>query len=192
MLLNGERMASVSNDGLNIITAQIHGDVIGDEVSAMDVHGGLYGHDDEDKHLIWLSDHEISAGDEVEISFVENVTTSHAGKTIEELHPEPVEENSAGQSMDDLVEELSSRPKTRERFAFELTLPNGDVVQAKTAPEEFSYHLSVMWRWAKPENARVSLSSNSLEKIARREDGTRHATFELSLGQKIAFRVQAQ
>ena len=87
--INGEPIASVSDAGLNILTVQVHGDVLGDELAALDVYGGLYGQGDADKHLIWVSDHEISAEDEVEIEFAEHVSTSYWGKTIEELHPEP-------------------------------------------------------------------------------------------------------
>ena len=87
--INGKPIASVSVNGLNILTAQVHGDVLGEELAALDVYGGLYGQGDADKHLIWVSDQSVSAEDEVEIKFVENVSTSYRGRTIEELHPEP-------------------------------------------------------------------------------------------------------
>jgi len=189
--INGKPMASVSDAGLNIVTVQVHGDVLGDELAALDVHGGLYGQGDADKHLIWISDHEISARDEVEIEFGEEVSTSYRGKTIEELHPEPSNQEGSEQSMDDLVEDLSTRPKLRDGFNFELLPPDGDLIRASTDPDVFSYHLSAMWNWTKPDRARVSLTSNSLEKIANREDGTKHAAFVLMFGEKFTFRISA-
>lgn len=189
--INGKPKASVSAAGLNILTVQVHGDVLGDELSALDVHGGLYGHGDADKHLIWVSNHEISAEDEVVIEFGEEVSTSHRGKTIEELHPEPSSQKGPEQSMDDLVEELSARPTLRDSFNFELRPSKGELIRASTDLDVFSYHLSAMWNWTKPDQARVSLTSNSLEKIANREDGTKHAAFTLNFGEKLTFRVSA-
>jgi hypothetical protein len=187
--VNGTPLASISNEGLNIIAVQVHGDVIGEELAVIEVFGGMYGHGTADKHLIWISDHEISADDEVEIAFSESVSTSHSGKTIEELHPEAGSKNGSGQSMDDLFEELSSRPRVREKFTFELVQPDGDMIRTSTDPSDYSFHFSAMWKWTKPDEARVSLSSNTLEKIARREDGSNHAAFRLQFGQKTTLRI---
>lgn len=191
MSINGKPIASVSVDGLNILTTQVHGDVLGEELAALDVHGGLYGQGDADKHLIWVSDHAVSAEDEVEIAFAEDVSTSYRGKTIEELHPESGDQEVSEQSMEGLAKEISARPKLRDGFHFELLPPGGDLVQASTDPDVFSYHLSAMWNWSKPDKARVWLTSNSLEKIVNGEDGTRHAAFALMFGEKLTFRICA-
>lgn len=187
--INGTPLASVADAGLNILTVQVHGDVLGEEISALDVHGGLYGHGDADKHVIWVNGHEILVADEVEIAFRDQVSTSHPGKTIEELYPESSNQESPEQSIEDLAKDLSKRPKLRDRFAFELLPPDGDMIRASTDIDDFSYHLSAMWNWKKPDQARVSLTSNSIEKIARREDGSRHAAFVLRFGEKFTFRV---
>lgn len=187
--VNGTTLASVSNAGLNIIAVQVHGDVIGEEIATIEVFGGLYGHGDADKHLIWVSDHEISRDDEVEIAFGEKVSTSHPGKTIEELHPESGRQDGPGQSMDDLFEELSSRPRVREKFTFELVQPDGEMIRTSTDPTDYSFHFSAMWKWTKPDEARVSLSSNTLEKIGKREDGSNHAAFRLQFGQITTLRI---
>ena len=82
-------------------------------------------------------------------------------------------------------------PKLRDGFNFELLPPDGDLIRASTDPGVFSYHLSAMWNWTKPDRARVSLTSSSLEKIASREDGARHAAFALMFGEKFTFRISA-
>jgi hypothetical protein len=187
--INGKPLASVSDAGLNILTVQVHGDVLGEELSVLDVHGGLYGHGDADKHLIWVNGHEVSADDEVEIAFRDQVSTSDAGKTIEELYPESNNQEGAEQSIEDLASDLSQRPKLRDRFTFELLPPGADMIRASTETDDFSYHLSAMWNWKKPDQAKVSLTSNSIEKIARREDGSRHAAFVLRFGEKTTFRI---
>ena len=187
--INGKSLASVSDDGLNIIAVQIHGDVVGEELAVVEVFGGLYGQGAADKHLIWIADHEISQDDEVEITFVEEISTSHEGKTIEELHPESSSSAESGQSMHDLYEELSALPKVRERFTFNLVAPNGEMMRTRTGPDDYSFHLSAMWRWIKPTEARVSLTSNTLEKISKQEDGLDHAAFALQFGQSMKLRI---
>ena len=183
--INGRQLASVSNEGLNIIQVLVHGDVIGEELATVEIFGGNYGNGESDKHLIWVSDHEISTDDEVEIEFREEVFTSHPGKTIEELHPEAENQDGSRQSMEDLFKELATRPKLREKHTFELVLPDGDLIRTSTGHDGYSFHFGAMWKWTKPDEARVSLSSNTLEKIAKREDGSNHATFKIQFGQCV-------
>lgn len=149
----------------------------------------MYGHGDADKHLIWVSDHEISPDDEVDILFDEEIPTSHPGKTIDELYPDAGNQNGSRQSMDELYKELSSRPKLRENFTFELDRPDGDMIRTSTASHHYSFHFSAMWKWTKPDEARVWLTSNTLEKIAKREDGSDHAQFKLRFGQRVTLRI---
>ena len=67
--INGEPLASVSDAGLNLIAVSVHGDVIAEEASTIEVRGGLYGQGDADTHLVWANGHEISSDDDVEIEF---------------------------------------------------------------------------------------------------------------------------
>ena len=187
--VNGKSLASVSDEGLNIIAVQVHGDVVGEELAVIEVFGGLYGQGDADKHLIWIADHELSQDDEVGITFFEEISTSHKGKTIEELHPNSISNAKSGQTMDDLFEEISALPKVRERFTFVLVPPEGEMVRTSTGPEDYSFHLTAMWRWIKPSEARVSLTSNTLEKISKRESGSDHAAFALQFGQSVKLRI---
>jgi len=55
-------MASVSNEGQNIITVQVQGDNLGDEIAVLDFRVGLYGHGDADTHLIWAGSAGLLAG----------------------------------------------------------------------------------------------------------------------------------
>jgi hypothetical protein len=46
-----------------------------------------------------------------------------------------------------------------------------------------------MWQWNKPESASVSLTSNTLEGVARQQSGTTHARTRLSFGEGVKIRV---
>jgi hypothetical protein len=187
--VNGKQLASVSNEGLNIITVQINGDVIGEELAVIEMFGGLYEGKDTDSHLIWVSDYEITSDDEVEISFLENIDTSHRGKTIEELHPETGQQMGPWQPMEEIFKDLSTKPKLRDKFSFELIPSHGETIHSSTDPNEYMFHLVAMWKWLKPDEARISLTSNTLDGIEKRENGEEHARFTLQFGQGVKLRV---
>lgn len=187
--INGEPLAAVSNDGLNIICVQVHGDVIGEELASVDVYGGNSESGGNDKHLIWVSRRELSKDDEVEIAFVEDVSTSHPGKTIEELHPDSENQDKPSQSIQEMYAELAAQPKSREKHTFELTLPDGEAIQKSTSNEDHSFRFSAIWRSYKPDEARISLTSNTLERIVNREEGSNHASLKLGHGQKVRLQI---
>lgn len=187
--VNGKELAAVASDGFNFITVQVHGDVKGEELATVDVFGGLYEGKETDRHLIWVNDHEIKAGDEVEITFCESVESSHHGRTIEELHPETEQKMGTQKSMEEIISDIEKMLKLREGFTFELVSPSGEVAQSSTDPEEYSFHFSAMWRWVKPDESRVSLTSNTIEGIERRESGRKHVGYAMQYGQGVKFRV---
>jgi len=188
--VNGKQLASVSNEELNILTVQIHGDVIGEELAAVDVYGGNYGNDEADTHLIWVNDHEIRSDDEVSIIFRESVETSHPGKTIKETHPESELKKEPRQSMNELFKSLAKQPQLREKFTFELDAPNTNTIHSSTGSDEYSFSFIAMWKWTQPDEARISLTSNSLGGIKKRTSGVKHAGFSLLYEQGVNFRVR--
>lgn len=185
--VNGSRLVAVSTEGSNVIGVRVHGDVLGPEFAAIEVSGGLYG-EGEAKHLIWLSDHQVSPGDEIEVSLLEAVETFPAGRTIEELFADEPEPMGPWQPLDEVFADLSRQPKVRERFSFRVEGPGGSV-SSTTSPNDHSFGFSVTWNWLHPERVRVSLSSNTLDGIAKRTGGTDHAEFFLHYGERVKLRV---
>lgn len=91
--------------------------------------------------------------------------------------------------MEQLFKDLAQRPKVRERFSFTVTPPAAASICAETLPGDHSFGFSVSWVWLHPERARVSLSSNKLEDIAKREGGLNHTDFRLQYGEQVQFSV---
>jgi hypothetical protein len=189
--LNGKTVVTVSTEGMNVFSVRVGGDVISLELASLDVSGGYYGDDSENTHFIWLSEQEISAGDEVEVVFLQEASTSQAGKTIEELHPDEQVQCGPPIPIDMIFRHLAGRPKLREHFAFSLVPPSGEVITAQTEQDDHSFGFSVLWNWTRPEEARVSLSSTSLENIEKRQSGADHARFKLHFGERVRLRVSA-
>lgn len=185
---NGERLAAVSTEGLNILTAQVVGDVLGPELSVINVFGGLYGEGEADKHLIWLDDFRIDEGDVVRIEFVESTENSHQGKTIEELHPDSGHESKEQESIEELFNDLLSQKKIRNGFSFKLISQDLKFCEA-VENNVYSFICGAIWRWIRPEQLKVYLASNTLEKIKNREDGINHGELRLKFGQFADFEI---
>jgi len=189
--LNGSELVTISSAGFNILSVRVSGDRISQEFANLDVSGGMYGEEEDQNHLIWEPDRVISAGDEITVTLLENATTSRPGKTIEELYPEDKEPHGPWQPIEQVFQDLAQRPIVRERFTFTVELPSSQSIRAETLPNDHSFGFSVTWVWLHPERARVSLSSNTLEGIAKREEGSTHAEFRLQYGQRVQFRVDS-
>jgi len=93
------------------------------------------------------------------------------------------------QPMEEIFKDLVKKPRFREKFRFELVLPHRETIHLSTGPNEYLFHFSAMWKWLKPEEARVSLTSNTLEGIEKRTAGKKHAGFSLQFGQGVKLRV---
>jgi hypothetical protein len=182
--LNGEELATISSDGLNMINVRVHGDRIGPELADLDISGGVYG-EEVGKHLIWMDGYTICPGDEVAVTLLENTFTTHPGKSIEELYPEELEQNQPLQTIGQVFLDLAKEPKIRDGFSFVVTLPSGENVHFNTRDNDHGFGFSVNWAWLHSEYARVSLTSNTLAGVANRENGESHIRFRLECGQQV-------
>jgi len=188
--LNGIQLLTLSSDGLNILNVGVSGDRISPEFANLNISGGLYGEEDE-KHLIWAADRVVCPGDEIGVTLLECATTSEPGATIEELYSDDKDRQGPWPSVERVLEGLAQRPHLRERFAFVITAPSEQSIRATTLPNDHSFNFSVMWNWLNPDQARVSLRSNTLDGIAKRQGGSTHAKFVLRVGQRVQFRVES-
>ncbi len=187
--INGDKLVAVSADGLTILSVQIHGDVIGEELAELHVSGSKYKDESTDSHLIWIDQYRINAKDEIEIFFSDSVTTSYYGKTIDELYPHEKKQQGDNQKIEELFSGLSLKPKNRDYFRFKLTTPSGEVVCPETSTDDFSFNFIVMWKWLHPDRASVWLSSNTIRGITERENGTSHARLVLKNEQSIKLNI---
>jgi len=189
--LNGVDLVAVSTDGLNVLGVRVHGDVIGPEFAAIDVSGGLYGEGDNSKHLIWIDQRELAAGDEIVVALLDSTTSSCPGKTIDELYSEDESPIGPRQPLEEATQFILKQPRVRERFNFVVTPPSGAPIIASTEPTNHSFGFSVLWNWMHPKRVRVSLSSNSLENIVKRTGGVYQASFYMHFGEAVRLRVDA-
>jgi len=191
-LVNGREIASVSSDGRNIINAYISGDVIGSELATAHMTGGYYGSEEDTSHRIWLGHHIIVEHDEIEVQFLNDVSSSSGGMTIEELadvHANDYEPDEVGE--ENIHEWLASQPKVRKCFSFEFMGPNNERINSTTSENDHTFHFGVMWKWTNPNEVSVRLSSTTLENMRQKKAGTTHLNLKILSGQSVKLRVSS-
>lgn len=188
--VNGATLNTVSTDARNVVAVHIHGDLVGPELAHINATGGSYGKSDGTDHRIFIEDLEIKESDEIVISLLEKGIDCPIGKTIEELHPGDGAGSKTWQLEDKVWNDLRRKRQMRRGFWLELIKPDGEAVVAQTTPESYMFGLNVVWNWTRPDSARVSLSSASIDSIESRQDGTQYTSFRIQFGQSVRFVVK--
>jgi hypothetical protein len=190
--LNGEHLVSVATDGFDVIDVGVSGDLLGPEHATLRISGGSYPDGQESQYLIWEDERALVPGDSVSVVFLAKGATSRPGKTIEELYPgEKPTHKEPFTPAEEMVRQLKQRPKAFESLAFEFTGPDDATVRASTGPREHGYAFSVLWNSHRPERARASAHTYTLDSLITKENGKYHAETKLAFGQRAIFKVLA-
>mgnify|MGYP006266335863 CR=1 FL=1 len=194
--IDGEEIAAVSTDSLNLLSVSVRGDVVGRDLASVEVSGGYYADDAENTHLIWVDDYELTDQDSVQIEFLESISTATPGKSIEELYPDsaglgkaPLDLPSLAQELKAIGTELKQKPRMRPGFSLRVIVGNEDPAVFNTKPEDFCFSLSLRWRWVKPQKALLWLSTTTIENIVQQRDGERLLCQDLVFNDTIEFSV---
>ena len=185
--LNGHELVTVSTEGLNLVDIRVSGIRSMPEFAQLDVTGGCHGEGIEDKYLLWEADRLVQPGGEICVTLVENALTSRPGKTIEETYADEEEQMGPHRSTEQMFELRAQEPLLRDGYVLSVQPRTGETITARTLPEEWTFSYSVRWVWLHPERATVTLSSTSLESIAKREVGRSHARFHIGYNESVLF-----
>lgn len=190
--LNGEFLACVATDGMDVIDVCVSGALLGPEHATLRINGGSYADGQESQFLIWEDERTLVPGDAISVTFLADGANSRPGKTIEELYPDekPTHQEPFAPS-EQVVRELKQKPKVFESLAFEFIGSDGDSVRGKTAPEEHGFAFTVLWNSHRPQGARVSAHTYTLDSLIEKSGGKYHAEAKLEFGQRVTFKVLA-
>ena len=188
---NGNRIATVNTGGFEVLAVHVSGSRDREEFATLDFSGGRYGADNK-VSLIWVSELVLNAGDVVSVSLSPPVPVSDQGRTLAELFPE---EDWDGEfvmpDIDEAMHEVEARPRFHDAFCFSLDSSSGKRYAGTTRPPESHFALTVLWNHVEPDQAHMSLSSNSLENVRRREGGRKQAYERMTVGSSVSFRLIA-
>lgn len=190
--IDGNHIATVCTDGYDVLSVRISGTRIDENLAELEVAGGSFPEDGESNYLTWVNALPVQLGQSVSISFFENATSSHPGKTIEELFPdEKPPETSNFKPTSEIFNELRAMPILRDRFSFHLESSAGTKFVGQTTPEEHGFGFTVLWNAGHPERAQISLHSYTLDNLETRGPMNDHLKERIHYGEGIRFELVA-
>ena len=190
--IDGVTLVAVSTDGFDVLSVSARGTRIDDGLATLDLSGGCYPEVGESTYLTWINDLQLQAGQVVTVTFFEAASSSHAGKTIEELFPdEPFPTQTDFKLTAEMLTELRGKPLLREKFSFRLASSSGTDVAGESAPDDHGFGFTVLWNSSNPERARASLHSYTLENLETRGPMNYHAEEKIYYGDWVQFELLA-
>lgn len=182
-----EIIVTVCTGGYDILSIQVSGTLIDQEFSKLNVTGGKYSGDEDTKHLIWVSEMPLRANQTVAVKMLSDSATSFPGKTIDELFPiDDPAETADFKPTSEMFDELRSKLKLRSRIAFHLKSSLDTNFVGHTAGEDHGFGFSILWDTWRPESARVSLHSYTLDSLQHRGPFSDHVKEELGIGDAVS------
>lgn len=169
--IDGNEVATVCTDGYAVLDAHVSGARIDEELATLSVAGTSQPENGEYVHRTWVNDIPMKSGQVLTIAFLESASSSHDGKTIEELFPD----EDTTEEMDftvtaEMFAELKAKPKLREKYSFRVKSSSGASFAGETKPEGHGFSFSVLWNSFQPEWARISLHSYTIESLEVRDE----------------------
>lgn len=138
--------------------------------------GGTYPEVGESCQQTWINDVLLRSGHAVTVSFLEVASTSHPRKIIEELfRDDPLAKQSDLKSSSDVFAELRAAPKLSDKFSFRLVSSSGRNFRGETAANEHGFGFMVLWNSYRPDIAKFSLLTSSLNGLEARIPMNNHS-----------------
>lgn len=196
--VDGIQVAAVSTESLDVLSVNLSGTKIDEEFSGLGVSGGRYPSDGASTHLIWLSELVVQPGQRVRVEVAASGSTSHAGKTIDELFPE---DNADGEdseepkdsplSRDAVVDGIAARLQVRPGYCLGVESSSGTRCAANLSTEEHGFGVTFLWNSGRPERVSASLHTYSLEQLRTLGDFTYHWREHLHAGDWAEVKIDA-
>ena len=176
-----------------MLSLHVNGSRIDEDFATLNLSGGIYPEEGESTYLTWIDLMQLRAGQTLTVSLLDQGTTTHSGKTNQELSDGESQEPFDYEQMppvSEMVAALKQRPFLRGEYTFEYVAPDGSHLAGQTYSEEESLTMSVLWSaLRRNDTARVSLHSCTLDGLAERAPFNQRAVSELSIGESIQLQL---
>jgi hypothetical protein len=189
--LNGSHFITIDLAGMNVVDVSVYGALDQAPKAVLDACGGNYS-DGGGGHLIWVAEQSILPGEALNVKLIEACGIGAKGRTIQELYPdnEPVSQTDFTIN-EEMAAEIRARPRLHKAFSVEAATSNGQLAAAISNELNTSFTFSVLWIFARPNQARVSLTTHCLDDVLARKAGTSHLEAVLSLGDSASFSLNS-
>jgi hypothetical protein len=189
VLVDGDLIATVSTDDYNVVSISASGQAINEEFVSLDVSGGKYPENGDSTHHLFVCDYRLSPRQVVTVQMKETGTSEPKGRTIEEVYSE---EESSRSNVDfktktEIFEELKKMKRLREKYTLRVELSNQTTFLGDTKPSMHGFSFSVLWNWTKPESARVSLCSHTIDNLENKSPLTYYLEERIQVADSVLF-----
>ena len=138
--------------------------------------------------LIWIPELTVQAGAVVKVTLHEACDNADQGKTIGELYPDHEPSTQTDFTINDkMAAEIRARPRLHQAFTVQAATSRGQQAMAASDINNTSFTFAVVWDHTRPGQARVHLSTNCLDDVLARRNGTSHLQAILSYADSASF-----
>lgn len=191
--LNGQCLAEVDVAGLDVLNVRVSGARVDGDLAEVHMSGAAFPTDAAPTTLFWFDDPVVlNEGDRVEVSFNAVGSTSHPGKTINELFPGKAEAHEKVNVLDllpQVIQELRAEPYVREGYRFAVEPPGTQRYEGTTGEGDHGFGFSVLWNSHRPERASVSFHTYVLDDLEHRRPMPDHVRTHLAPGDTASLQL---
>ena len=187
--VNKEEVARVSIKELDVFSIRVSGNLKSKEIALLDINGSKYPKDKESVFLIWVDSQELHYNDLVEVKFCNFESDSLPGKTIDEVYEDEEDSNSNEETIEERFDALAKLPNLRNIMGFEVISPLGEEHCVETNRNDYCFGHTVLWNSKRHEKASVFLTSNTIDNIKNRENGSEYVRFNIEQDQCASLRL---
>jgi len=180
---------TVSADGFALLSVDVSAVRTDEEPPHLAISASKYPPVGDRSYLLWEDWLPLESGQVVAVSMVESAQTSRPGKTIDELYPEGPAVLDNPKTAAEVFADLRSRPPMYKVFEFHLETSTGFSFAGNTSVDDHGFGFSVTWHESRPERARVSLHSYTLDSLEHKTPMTDHVRQEILSGECVRFEV---
>lgn len=183
-------LATIRCDGYDVVSVRLHGTQVEAELARLGVSAGRYPEKGESTYLTWVDEITIAANQRVSVSLVADGLTQPEGQALHERSSEePEEEPAEVSSLQEVFQKIRLMEKRRLGWELRYCSSRGTAYTGSTLEDEHLFGFSALWNSSQPERLSISLSSNTLESIEKKDSGRDHARERLLVGEWATIEV---
>jgi hypothetical protein len=185
-------VATVDTAGREVVAVHVGGTRVDEDYADLNVSGGVYGHEGQSNHRIWVNQMPLRIGQTVAVELLEHGIANGSGQTIEELYPDHKPELSPpSTSRAELFDELRRASQIRSGYTVRLVPNDGSPTTLVTTSAEHGFGFSALWNNLHPNRMSVSLHTYTIDGVEAEMPGRDTYRGKLGLGSNVRLQLVA-
>lgn len=189
ILVDDALIATVSTEGQDLLSVSVSGSRIDEAFACLDCLGGTHSGEGEASPRYWSGRMAIRPGQRIEMRFLGAGETDLRAAMV--LEPLPAAPADAAFDAAAAFDELRAMPLKRDGFRLEFQSSSGAAFAGRTRAEDHAFSCRLAWSSHRPDRARVSLHTFTLDELEHREPLRDKVREQLQPGASLTLRIDA-